>query len=791
MLRVQTWLCLCVAFFSHCHLLGEKKIEPRFKAQAEVDIKIDGQLDEPEWKEAAVVNDFIKAYPEEKTTKPSLETEVRLFYTNQGLYIGFFCQQEPGKSISRLSNRDNNNVERDWFRVSLDPTGKGSQGYFMELALGGSLRDGTILAERNFNRDWDGAWYGDTILQETGWSGEIFVPWNMFSIPKVDDVEHEMGIHLERWVSHAGERHSWEPIYDQDSRFLSGFSKIKVKITKRSSPLVLVPYGAGNLDQLNSSSKGKGGMDLFWNPRAEFKLSATAFPDFGQVESDDLVVNLGAFETFFPEKRSFFLEDRDVFNTKKYNLVHTRRIGASADLAEDPNGFQAQNAGGATDIITATKTTGLWGPYQYAAMVAVEEDTDLLWTNPDTGQSEIRTTAGRKYYTGRLKRETTTGAGHYLAHGWLGTLTDRAALNREAMVNAYDGALRDRDGKWRLNWQALSSRIEENGQSESGFGAWIDGNFQTEKGWNHYMELVYFDEKIDINDLGFLWRNDQQWVTYNLSRSQTEIPGLQEREVNIRTAWARNKAGELIQGRSSFWVGWTRESRARWGFNVDLNPKYWDDRVSRGNGSIRRSAGAETGINRTSDPRKKLGIYTGLWFWNQEEMDQRPSYLVRMNFRYTPNDHLDFRFNNAFRNRDGWLLWREDTTFAAYDALQYEPNIRADVLISPSQDIRLIAQWVAIKAETQSVLQLGNNGELAEVEGADLTQEDFEIGTTAIQVRYRYEFSPLSEIFVVYSLGGNVGEDTGGEPRGINQLLSGGLDDKFADQFLAKVRYRF
>jgi len=773
-------------------LWAAKRVAPVYK-NGETRIQVDGLLSEAAWDEVDAVSDFVEVYPDDSGREAQLITEVRLIYTDRGLYVGFWCQQERSRQIGRLSARDVG-AERDWFRVYVDPGGQGAFGYFMELGLGGSRRDGTVLVERRHNNDWDGPWRGRTQTHDNGWTGEMFLPWNMFSMPKTNGDAHEMGLHLERWVAHSGRKYSWEPIYDRDNKFLSGFSRMKVKVNGASSDkLTLYPYAAGDHDQLGDSTSGKGGLDLFWNPTRGLKLSATMFPDFGQVESDDLVVNLGAFETFFPEKRSFFLEDRDIFNTRKYNLVHTRRIGASPDSPEVDDGQNVEGLPGASEIITALKLTGLQGDYRFGVMSAVEEDEDYLVVDDDSGAIMNRGTAsGRQFFSGRVMRERTLSSGHYQAIGYLGTLTRRETLERDAMVHAIDGTIRDRDGQWNVNWQALSSFVDEAGESESGFGAWIDGNYQASREWRHYMELVYFDDKIDINDQGFLWRNDQQWLTYNLRQRDNDSERFKELRFDIWTSWARNRAGEMIEG--NIWMErvWARHNRTSVALSAEYNPPQWDDRISRDNGSVRMNATGEVGGWWDSDPRRKFGFFTGMWFWTEQEFEDRPSFLIRAHNRYTPNDHLDFRLSIVYRNRDGWLLWDDETTFGAYAADQFTPDFRANVLISNTQDLRIILQWVAIKAETQRVLALGGDGQLREDPTIDRRDLDFAISNIALQARYRYEFSPLSEFYMVYSLGGVYEEedDRAGLPP-LSQLWSDSFRNKTADQFLMKLRYRF
>jgi len=764
-----------------------KMVEPFLVDTQEMRINMDGELSDLVWSEAVQINDFVEVWPESHSS-PALQTRVRIFYGQSGLYIGFWCEQGAKNQNGRLSSRDNQ-VERDWIRVSIDPVGNGAQAYFMELGLGGSQRDGTILAEREYNDDWDGPWIGRTRSGKQNWTGEIYLPWSMFPIPQRSSGSLEMGIHLERWVSYLGERHSWEPLTEKENRFLSGFSRMKVTVDDWPATWTLVPYAAGTQDRLAGSSKGKGGADFFWSPTPGIKLSATVFPDFGQVESDELVVNLSAFETFFPEKRSFFLEDRDIFDTRKYKLVHTRRIGGAPDK---PVQFQDAVVNGldkASDIQFAIKATGQMGNNQYGFMAVSEDDAPITINEVTNSAATKASSPGRDYLAGRFKHETITEAGHYLAHGWLGTFVDRHALDRRAMVHSYDGTLRDGEGKWRLNWQVLASRVKRVGKE--GYGAWFDGSWQQSRGVRHGLELVYFDDKIELNDLGFLWRNDQRWIEYDLLQRRGGMARWLERVSNFSISLASNNAGQIIRRKVVGRMNFETRKRLNWEIFIENESAPWNDRISRGNGAVRAPAWVSVGFGLKTDERKRFGLSLWSWAWNEWKKEKRLSTNVNLGLRFTPNDHLSLRFDGTMRDSDGRLLWLEDTRFAAYELLEIIPSLRMDLLLSPRQDIRFIGQWAGIEGDAFAVYESGPDGKLESLDHLDAKLEDFSRGDLALQVRYRYELAPLSELFAVYSLGGFIQSAQPVEQTSFSDLLSDAYDHKIADQVLIKVRYRF
>ena len=766
------------------------EVVPKYQTVDEVSIKIDGNMDESAWDRATIITDLVQVFPDDSGSRPTLDTVIKILYTEKGLYVGFWGETPEDKQLGRLSFRDSGNVERDWFRVSIDPDGQGVNGYYMELALGGSLRDGTIVNERNRRSEWDGPWQGDTRSDENGWSGEMYLPWSMFAIPDSQKDELAMGVHFERWVSHLSERWSWEPLSDRDPRFLSGFSRMRVRNVTKPSSLTIYPYASGSQDQLNDTGQGNTGLDVFWNPTPGLQIAATALPDFGQVESDRLVINLGAIEVFFPEKRPFFLENRDIFNTKKYNLVHTRRIGARPDIPDAPEGFSADGVVGASEILNATKVTGQKGAFRYGTMVAIEDDADYNLINDQTGEVQSVKAEGRRFYSGRVMREHHTSSGGYYSIGYLGTMTDRNAIDRNANVNSIDARYRSGEGKWNVAWQALHSRIDDGSEAESGFGSWIDATYRPNKRWRHWAEYVYFDDKININDQGFLWRNDQRWFGHNSRRVEYDLPNLRRREMYLRTWRAENSNHERINTGAEIGAVWELNSRQTFRAEVEYQPDRWNDRISRDNGSVRFRSDWSTRVTYDSDSRNRMGMFA-VFAMRREQFGSKPTMIYEAYTRYTVNDHFELRLNTTYRDRHGWLLWREDKTFGVYDGQQLIPSLRTNVLVSPRQDARLVVQWVAIRAEATELRELGENGNLLP-SLLDPETESFAVGSLAIQFRYRYEIAPLSDLFFVYSRGGSFDTDGSNVAQaGFGDIWSDGFSNKTADQFLAKVRYRF
>ena len=153
-----------------------------------------------------------------------------------------------------------------------------------------------------------------------------------------------IGIFAQRNVAHADERYAWPPLPWTKPQFLSEFQPLALRDVSPRQQYSATPYVSASYDGLGGGGiEPKAGVDVLWRPSSNLQVAATLNPDFGNVEADDVVVNLSNYETFFPEKRLFFQEGQEVFTTSRrmsddVKLLHTRRIGAPAMRPETPDG---------------------------------------------------------------------------------------------------------------------------------------------------------------------------------------------------------------------------------------------------------------------------------------------------------------------------------------------------------------------------------------------------------------------------------------------------------------------
>ncbi|MFP6834900.1 MAG: DUF5916 domain-containing protein [Pseudomonadales bacterium] len=328
-MRKPALLCLCLCFAwsaAHGQQPSDRSSDPVAPpevgevtfiampqyAEADIHINLDGILDEAVWAEVPGYDGMTVIDPDTMGV-PRHGTDAHYFHTEKGLYIGLKLEQPPETLVARMSGRDRF-VNRDAFSLTLDTSGEGLYGYWFQINLGDSIGDGKAAPERRFSSEWDGPWRRATIKLADGWGAEAFLPWSMMAMPQVDG-PREFGFWTNRKVAYLDERWSTPALPFTSARFMSALGTMSFAEVKAGRQLALFPYASYTYDDISGEDEYRAGLDVFWRPSTDLQITATMNPDFGAVESDDVVINLTAFETFFPEKRVFFVEGNEVFIT--------------------------------------------------------------------------------------------------------------------------------------------------------------------------------------------------------------------------------------------------------------------------------------------------------------------------------------------------------------------------------------------------------------------------------------------------------------------------------------------
>ncbi|MDP6375696.1 MAG: DUF5916 domain-containing protein [Pseudomonadales bacterium] len=765
-------------------------------SEADSAVRIDGVLDELVWRQLSAYDDFVVLDPD-TLKRGAHATLIRMFHTDRGLYVGARMIQPPDTLIARLSGRDNLRLNRDSINLTIDTTGEARYGYWFGVYLGGSLSDGTVLPERLLSNEWDGPWLSASVETEDGWSAEMFIPWGTVSMP-VSGVTRRMGVYFSRKVAYLDERWGWPALPRTKQRFMSALQPVEVRGVAPRQQYNIYPFTAVTSDEIDDEVSYKTGIDLFWRPSTNFQLNATLNPDFGGVESDDVVINLTATETFFPEKRLFFQEGQEIFiataraDTRSggvgqrgdpYTMVNTRRIGGKPLTPTTSAGVSIDKR----DLIRpvelegAAKLTGQHGNLRYGVLGAFEKDAKFHGVDAAGSLTRFEEHTS-DYGIARLLYQNRTG-GTYRALGFLST----AVVNpkRDAYVQGIDGHYLSKEGNLAVDGQVMTSDVED---AERGYGGFIDFEYNFRQGVRQRLGIEYFDEHFDINDLGFLSRNDHLRIRSAHTRTSSNLSWARSNQFDIRGFMQRNSdhlfngGGIIIGNRTTF------DNLTEFIFRGSFFPGAYDDLNSFGNGTYRIEEKSSASLEFTSDSSKPFSYSLGAGWMNEDLGGDTFNYSA--SFEWRPSDRFSLAAGVTYFDREGWLLHQEGKNFTSFDAEQWMPKFSIEYFLSAKQQFRVSMQWVGIRARERNYFLVPDEpGDLVKVGKHAGPPGDFAISDMVVQVRYRWEIAPLSDLFVVYTRMSDIGTFLHGQD--FVDLASDAWTDPIANTFVVKLRYRF
>jgi hypothetical protein len=758
--------------------------------QSDAEITIDGFIDEDVWKDLPVI-DGMKVIDPDTLADTPYETHVRFFYTERGIYLSAMNFQPQETLMARMTSRDVK-LERDGFVVAIDASGEGLYGFYLRINLGNSLTDATILPERTFNFQWDGPWLARTQALENGWSAEYYIPWSMMPLPQVDD-DRKIGIYLERQVGHLqGEAWANPPLPGTVNQFLSAFEKYELKDIEPRRQLTYYPFASGIYDGVRDESTYKVGTEIFWRPTSNSLLSASLNPDFGNVESDDVVVNLTAFEVFFPERRVFFLEGQDVFNTSPrtsgrggpggpISLLNTRRIGGAAiyDVPDEVN-VVPTDLSQPSELLGAVKLTGQSGNWRYGTLLASETESQIAGTLDDGTQVTLNA-VGRDFSIARLLYEDTSSGGRR-AIGWMGTNLTHPTI--DATAHAVDMHYFSADNRFVIDTQIMHSNVD--GKTGNGFLG--DVAFRPRRGLQHGLRATYIDDTLDINELGFLTRNDQMNLDYNMFNIESDVPGLRQRTTSLFISNQWNTDGEPVRLGLFLNRGYNTLNNNTYDVSLRYFPERIDDRLGRGTGDFKVEGRYGLNLGFRTNPADKLAFNFDLNLDQDELGPARTGASAR--FTWRPNDRFSSDLRLDYTDREALLVHKGSGSYTSFESHQWAPQLEMNYFLNAWQQLRFTLQWTALKAFEDRFWQVDsqNLDFLQPVAKSDDDSDNFTISRLTFQARYRWEIAPLSDLFVVYTRGSNLPTDSF---ETFQDLLVQSWTDTIVDTLAIKLRYRF
>jgi len=354
------------------------------------EVDIDGELDESVWSRAILIEDLHQVFPEEYVA-PSEPTQVRVFYSEDALYIGaVMIESNPDAIVDRVLRQGQSLSGDDVFAVILDPYLDRRNGYRFEVNPNGVRWEGLFQNIIEVEGNWQGIWEVRSRRHAQGWTAEIRIPFQSLSFNPDSSV---WGINFNRIRRGANENIAWmsynREINPSTSGTATGLEGLRQGVGLDVVPSMTVrrnrKFGPGGFEENHYEPQ----LDVFYKVTPQLNASLTLNTDFSAVEVDDRQVNLTRFNLFFPERRDFFLRDVDIFEFGQIgsggfnNVSGTGSPAASNPARQNARPFFSRKIGlgpdgQIIDLVGGVKLSGRVGDWNVGSLLINQDETDTI-----------------------------------------------------------------------------------------------------------------------------------------------------------------------------------------------------------------------------------------------------------------------------------------------------------------------------------------------------------------------------------------------------------------------------
>jgi len=771
---------------------------------------IDGRLDDRAWALAPATRAFTQKFPLEGAP-PTEETTLRVLYDDEALYVAFDSVQTLVPVVARMARRDRE-VEADNVSISIDSRALGKNAFEFVVNAAGVLRDGIrandVVDEDDsrFSDKWDENWSAATRVHERGWSAELRIPLRIlrFSPAPVQS----WGFQARRYVSLRQEIDEWTPLPRAVKSEVPAYGRLVGMRLRPRSELELRPFVLGRVLRRDVAPERlahgvdvepSAGLDLRWHVTPDLTLDGTFNPDFTQVEGDELFLNLSNFEAFFPEKRPFFVEGAEVFESptpiyfaRPFQLLYTRRIGRIGPAPPVGPGERVVDTPRPAPILGATKLVGrLSNGWSVGAMSALTAESLVHVQDAGGARSARVSDPMSAYHTVRVKHDFGAGNAHV---GFLGTAVQRAETTahprsvcpdgaplppggrcaHDAYVAGLDGLWRSKDGEVFASAQAIASVLQNGAPRKlrdatvlsSGDAGWgVQANVARDGGAGLAYNFQYqaASRKLDFNDVGYMQRQNQHYYYANVeyrtfeplwktieTRSWLECAGRATLDgVTLQRRWLL----DTLVRYENFWTTYTE---------INFDEKRFDDREI-GDGVPFERGPRPGGVIEVSSDRRRSVFVRAMLFAQRPADGVNGEARIRTFVRAHPQLDLEAIFTGTHTDGEPRFAGRDEpggqARFGKLRASSFASTLRASFSFTPRLALSSFAQlYLAAGHYYDFRAWAPGPGTVDAVHLADLTpvaapstSPDFVDASLNVNAVMRWEYTTGSILYLVYT----------------------------------------
>ena len=631
---------------------------------------IDGVFDDPAWKQGHEITDFTEFRPKIGDKEAHAERTVAyLMYNDIGIYFGGRCYEPSTDRISKeLKGRDGFGAN-DYIGIIFDTYKDNLNGFEYFVTPLGEQWDAKMAPSNNSNNggedfSWNAVWSSAARIHDEGWDFEMFIPFSAIRFGNGD--VQDWGLNITRRRRLTEEQFTWNPIDPTVNGFLTqegywkGLKNIKPPVRLQFSPYFSIytnHYPSQDALTKNWTSQVNGGLDLKYGINQAFTLDAVLIPDFGQVQSDNQVLNLSPFEVKFNENRNFFSEGTELFN--KGGLFYSRRIGGTPLHHGRPGESLRENEyilknPAETKLINAAKISGrAQSGLGIGFLNAITKPQHAIIENRSSGETREEMTNPLTNYNFMVLDQTLKNNSSI---SLVNSSVMREGGDYDSNVSAFLFDFNDKSNTWNVNGKVALSQYFQNDSEDRpgtaynlGFGK-VSGQFSF-RFWQEYA-----DERYSHNDLGYFTNNNflshgvygtyriikpKGWynrINFNFNTSVSHLATRIE-DIDARYQMSNLNFNVNAQTKKLMFVGIFS------GFQPARND-FWEPRVT--GQYFRRGSRVHTGFWLETNSAKKYSFYTEVFggqfinFYDIKIAEVQLNQTLRFSSRFSLSHNINF-----------------------------------------------------------------------------------------------------------------------------------------------------
>lgn len=781
--------------------------------------RIDGHIDDPCWNQGEWAGDYVQREPIEGATATQ-PTELKILYDDRYLYVAIRAWDIEMPHLPRLMGQ-RDEFAGDMVGVTFDSFFNHRTAFEFDVTSAGSKLDLILKNDASIDLSWNAVWDVKVSSDARGWYAEFRIPLNQLRYSR--ERQQVWGLHAWRWIHRKQEESDWQLIPMDHNGFVYSMGELHgISDLPAARHIELMPYSvakyrtrereAGNPYRSGPQKDLDGGLDAKVGLTSDFTLDLTVNPDFGQVEADPSQVNLTAFETFFPERRPFFLEGKSIFEFSLDDdlTFYSRRIGHAPSLAPVSAGFV--ETPDVTRILGAAKLTGRTPTgFSLGVLSSVTEETESRVTTSDGTERVTLAEPQTQLLVARAQNEFHQGN---TIVGGIVTVTDRQGsaaelrtLPESSLTGGIDLLHQWKDRAYFIDAKGLFTRVSgsseaiealmrdpvHNYQRLDADYLGVDSHARSLTGnagriragrsngtWRYYGGVSWRSPGVEFNDLGYLmsadWIEESAQVQYY---DATASRLLRRRDIRMKVVSTSDYSGETlghsVKLESEFagvrnWYTWSR---------LQVDTARLDTRMLRGGPALRLPTLVAMNIYGETDGGRPAQWKIDGDVYSTPE-DHSYSYRLAPGIAWRPTNRLRFDFKVGYQQNHQQAQYAGETTangsprflIGRMDQQTLSTEIRAQVNFTPAltltyfggpfasvgrfDQFRVVTRPRAHRWDDRFAalaVAKDSQGYVTSIDGSTTTfsNPDFSWRELKSNLVLRWEFRPGSTLYAVWS----------------------------------------